>query len=106
MQNMNAKCKAKKPKAIIQKGLGKKLQSAERKNLLICVSRLNPSITEVDAQGSIVDAFVNDDDAHINAMHVNCSKLDTKNNLSFISQKCDSRCKYFRACSWGVKLCL
>ena len=31
-------------------------------------------------QESIVDAFVIDDGAHIDATHVNCSKLDTKHN--------------------------
>ena len=60
MQNMNAKFKATKPKVIIGKRQGKKLQSTVRTKFInLFISRLNPSTTEVHMQESIVDAFVN-----------------------------------------------
>ena len=59
----------------------KKLQSAARKKFInLFISRLNLSTIDADEQESIVDAFVNDDGAHIYATHVNCSKLDRKHD--------------------------
>ena len=72
---MKAKRKTTKPKAIIGKGQGKKLQSAVRNKFInLFVSRLKPSTTETDVQEIVADAFANNDGAHIDASHVNCSK--------------------------------